>query len=511
MSKQIHQWSVEDVSKYITDLQVDGFTFTANEAANFRKEIINGKLLLNLEKKDLNALGIFKFPKRNALYKHIKRLRAEEAEQSRPKLTSFTPITHSPIISTTNSPKNTILRTMASNLSPTFTPNVSTMNPLKPLSSVMTPLILPQSPPTFMSSVTPVLPMPSTINAPNSAAMPFQPIGPQPLGQNVGGFISPFARSPLYGASFPPPQISPSILAPALLPTASPALGPAFTFSGNSPPLIPAMHALNRPMPKQQSVNSSTDALIAQFQHHRVSTSGPRRDEELGDELNVTDIRAVPEQDHLVEFPAIYQGINSHSSTFVLMTQDHVMALNKLYRSLQLQRPKRNAFVPLQGFASTIPTQKVRYGWVIGGGSADRLPFNALVQCTVNLLTDELTKVRPVAVSGRINHVNQYGQTWVTSDVQIDAVEQVAASRSNMVSDIVSLALRNVSHTTLQQRANASYMVHDPENDGDQPEEIWRRGLTLTLCLKLSTRTNRKCNDLRKAVFVQGWNVKVRT
>lgn len=235
----------------------------------------------------------------------------------------------------------------------------------------------------------------------------------------------------------------------------------------------------------------------------------------MDDTLNITDIRAVPEHDHLVEFPAIYQGVNSHSSTFVLMTQCHVMALNKLYSSFDLDRLKRNLVVPLQGFSSQLPTHKVQYGWIIGDDpKRERLPFNALVLCTLNVLTDEIVAIAPIRVSGQINHVNQYGQSWVTSDVQIDAVElsDVHNTANSMVSNIVHFALRNVSHTSLQQRTNASYLVHDPERETakHRPPEIWRRGLPLTLSLKLSTRTNRKCRALRKPVFVQGWNVKVR-
>lgn len=118
------------------------------------------------------------------------------------------------------------------------------------------------------------------------------------------------------------------------------------------------------------------------------------------------------------------------------------------------------------------------------------------------MLSDEIVDIAPIVVSGRINDVNQYGQSWVTSDVQIDAMEQATASRSNMIQNVVSFQLRNVSYTSLQQRTNAiaSYMVHDPERDGDHdhPEEIWRGGLQLMLCLKLSTRTNCKGHQMQK-------------
>jgi len=530
MTKNVQDWTVDEVCGYIGKLEVDGFSFTANEAANFRREQINGKLLLNLEKDDLNSLGLFKFPKRNALYKHIKRLRAASAEQSRPRLTSFTPITRSPIISTTNSPQNTILRTLTSNLSPSFGPNPITLP--QPTSGTMTPLILPRSPPTFASSTTPILPMPSSTNTVVGA------FGATPTFKALG---SSFAGSPVFGASITPSMATPFSFPPTLTanlnlmatsPTNLGAMGSVHSIpSIPTIPTMPSMQSMTGSTPwtpTKSKVPSIRELLTAQFGAQSVSNrhngpNGPRRQFAAdGVELNVTEMRAVEGDDDAVEFPAIYQGVNSHSSTFVLMTQRHVMALNAISSALTPDRPKRAVFAPLQSFSSSVPTAKVQYGWLLGHDHALSLPFNALVVCRLNVLRDEITAVRPVAVSGSINHVNQYGQTWVASDVQIDAVEQVSGGhnqpRSNMISNIVSLALRNVSFTSLQQRANASYMLHDPERHATDHnlqqngghDQRWRRGLALTLCLKLSTRTNPKCHDLRKLVFCQCWNVKPR-
>jgi len=481
MNANIQNWSVEDVVDYIDDLEVDGFTFTANDASNFRREMVNGRMLLGLEKDDLNTLGLHKFPKRNALYKHLKRLKAAEVEANRPRLTSFTPITRSPILSapTSISQQNPILQTLAANVSPTYTPN--TVNSLN-LSPRMTPLILPQSPPTFMSSATPILAMPSMTTAVSGQ-------------QNFNGFVSPLgANSPVYGSSFPPP---PQFNAPILTP---PLLTPSIL-----PNQVPPRAMSQVPF---ESLSRNFQRTLSMDDGHRTASAMADADD---DALNCTEIRAVVDNEHLVEFPAIYQGINSHSTTFVLMQQEHITALNKLTIALNLNRPKRIIFAPLQGFESSLPQSKVQYGWIVGSDDqTERLPFNAFVLCRVNVVSNEVVGIRPVVVSGRINHVNQYGQTWVTSDVQIDAVEQVASKPSNLVSNIISFRVSNVSHTSLQQRTNSSYMLHDPEREGRQgPPEKWKRGLPLNLCLKLSTRTNPKCRQIRKPIFVQGWNVKV--
>lgn len=47
-------------------------------------------------------------------------------------------------------------------------------------------------------------------------------------------------------------------------------------------------------------------------------------------------------------------------------------------------------------------------------------------------------------------------------------------------------------------------MIHDPEHSNDYN---WQKGMRLKFCLKLSTRTNRKCAESRKPVFIQAWHV----
>merc|ERR1719216_853933 len=71
----VQLWSVDEVAAYISTLQIDDFSYSEH-ANSFRKEMINGHLLLNLSKTDLNSIGIGQFEKRNALFRHLESLRS---------------------------------------------------------------------------------------------------------------------------------------------------------------------------------------------------------------------------------------------------------------------------------------------------------------------------------------------------------------------------------------------------------------------------------------------------
>merc|ERR1719242_1209258 len=103
--------------------------------------MINGHLLLNLSKTDLNSIGIGQFEKRNALFRHLESLRSthtgfdfqvspnnEHAQQTKKTKTIFQRINEAPQAPLT--PQNALLQT----------PNFGQLN------RIMTPLLLPQSP-----------------------------------------------------------------------------------------------------------------------------------------------------------------------------------------------------------------------------------------------------------------------------------------------------------------------------------------------------------------------------
>merc|ERR1719334_684693 len=91
-AQPVAEWNTRQVYEYINGLEIGPHKFGIKEAMAFRDEVINGRLLLNLEKKDLNHLGIDHFAKRNALYDHIQRLKIIEFQnttnQKREKLIS---------------------------------------------------------------------------------------------------------------------------------------------------------------------------------------------------------------------------------------------------------------------------------------------------------------------------------------------------------------------------------------------------------------------------------------
>ena len=71
-------WSTTDeVHRYIHNLQIEDFKFD-DVSDNFQLESVTGKVLLNLQKSELNDLGIFELSRRNALHQHIMTLRGQD-------------------------------------------------------------------------------------------------------------------------------------------------------------------------------------------------------------------------------------------------------------------------------------------------------------------------------------------------------------------------------------------------------------------------------------------------
>jgi len=221
--------------------------------------------------------------------------------------------------------------------------------------------------------------------------------------------------------------------------------------------------------------------------------------------LNFTEIQRVPDHEHLVDFPVIYQGANLHSRMFCLMIPHHVAALNALYTEWTVDRtkicPQRTMSTVLQDFACCLETEKVNHGWVLGTApNTLKVPFNALVRMRLNLLKDEVVDIGRIVVSGTIGHVNDQGLAWVMSDVQMKVMEE--SSGTNMVSNIISLEMCNVVNTSIQNRRDCSYMVHDPKESHME----WQKGQRVSFGLKISTRSNLKDRKRIKPCFVQAWN-----
>jgi len=217
----------------------------------------------------------------------------------------------------------------------------------------------------------------------------------------------------------------------------------------------------------------------------------------------------------LIEFPGIYQGFNLHSKAYILMTEAHCRCIrgsanSNMDKTSTLTQVSKlepdDELKASQGFECYIHSEKVPYGWILGT-ERDRikLPFNALVRCTLNVATNEILNIEPVVVSGSVNHVNRAGNTWILSDVKVDGMEQL---EEDAASNIVSLRLQNVEDTTIQDRRGCSYYVHDPDQSGSNPTWKWRRGERVRFNVKLSTRTNANERGTRRLKFVQCYNVR---
>jgi len=368
----VKEWTVDDVSNYINGLEIDGHTFTLEEADNFRREAITGKLLLNLEKRDLNTLGVTQFSKRNALYTHIQSLNPDVSDCSH---------------------------------------------------------------------------------------------------------------------------------------------------SANSHPITPSFSKY--PQKRMMSSLSTTvhdqdpDLMVFHDIEDQMESDSETKPQGVSEQLNAVQMERVRDHEHLIEFPAIYQGANLHSKVFVLMTSEHIKALNALYAEFRTNAPNgpiRSQSSALQDFQCQIEAEKVPHGWIVGSApNAVRFPFNTLVRCRLDLSRDEVVGIGLVTVSGHIKHVNDNGTVWVMGDVEMEAIEEVESGRNEnpkMVSKIVAVRFRDISNTSLQGRnQDCSYMVHDPVDYGKaRSAEVWRRGKRVNFNLKISTRTNPRVRTLRKPVFCQAWN-----
>ena len=128
-----------------------------------------------------------------------------------------------------------------------------------------------------------------------------------------------------------------------------------------------------------------------------------KKNEDDIDDTNSFATCLIQNNHHLVEIAGIYQGINSHGTCFILMTQDNIIELNNLYTDKELCR---NIFSPLQKFecSSSISTYKIQHGWLINNKL--KLPFNPLIRFKLNILSNEIIDIKPIIISGHINHIN---------------------------------------------------------------------------------------------------------
>ena len=371
------KWSVDEVTEYISTLKLNEQHQYNEEAPSFRKELVNGRMLLKLQKDDLNVLGVDHFSKRNALFDHIQKLRVSPSKKCSPskRLSPSKRVTPSQKVSASTS----------SNLS-----------------------------------------IPSQCHSETS--------------------VSASSQS-------------------------------AFSI---------------------QSKNRALDI-----------------DQRIFLILNQIEMSIDPKDDDIVHFAGILSGfqMNSSGSTVtVLMTQSDCNKLNEHFQRKKIKNRERDTFSVSQEFGCYIPVERVPFGWSVKG--QPKWPFNALIRCKWNVVNDEVIDMEPVTVSGSINHVNGSGETWLMSDVVVDAVERVPSKsnedrRNSMISNIVSLKLSNDLDASVQHR-NSSYLLHDPDARPQrhfEPDQ-WTKGLRLRFNLKLSGRTNQRARSSIRPRFVQCWNVK---
>lgn len=181
----------------------------------------------------------------------------------------------------------------------------------------------------------------------------------------------------------------------------------------------------------------------------------------------------------------LHEGLTDNSSDSLTGTSSNATSDEKQQEksAVRIIR-KRNIYSTLQRFSCRIPTKKVQHGWLLdlnfdeiphadGANKSstiaakngrhkfysspensllekDKIPFNTLVWMTIDINTDEVIHISPIIVSGTINHINTFGQVWITSDLQIIAIEEISSLPSSLIGNIVSLDLTNISNRSLQ-------------------------------------------------------------
>ena len=231
--------------------------------------------------------------------------------------------------------------------------------------------------------------------------------------------------------------------------------------------------------------------------------------------LNRIELSINSKNDDIVEFTGILSGFRTdynRSTVTILMMQPDCKKLNEHFQRKKIKNRERDIYSVSQEFECHIPMNQVQFGWSVKG--QPKWPFNALIRCKWNVVNDEVIDMEPVTVSGSINHVNESGETWLMSDVVVDAVERVPLKSNgnrpkSMTSNIVSLKWSKDLDPSVQQRYS-SYLLHDPDARPQRyfAADQWTKGLRLRFNLKLSGRTNRRARSAVRPRFVQCWNVK---
>jgi len=486
----VEHWTVDDVYYYITDLELDGLKFTPEEATAFRKECVNGKLFLNLDKDDLNILGMDHLTKRNALYDHIQKIKGGMPTYS--SIPSIPPSLPSVPIHHQWNGANIVPSNYCSNSWNEMSSNVQT--------AVMGTMSVPL--------------MSSQFNALNMNSI--NPISSRPRRNSL-----PLNLSATHSVPMPSFNSTDSVV--------------DSSNTNNTNNTMTTEHS-QQPQSRRRNVRSSKDM------------------ENLND-ISITDISSVTGDGNgcYLVFPGVYQGFNLHFKTYILMTKEHRKQLEAARKSVQSintekienkqsEQSSNENNLKLketeitktdqisQGFECKIPAEKVPFGWKIESkkGGVMRLPFNPLVRCRLDVVSNEILEIEPVVVSGSINHVNRMGNIWILSDIGVSAKEEnhgnfgwreISRKRSSGHlggttaggGEIVSLELSDLEDTSIQKRRGCSYFIHDPDEYGVNTPWRFKIGEKVSFRLKLSTRssTTPEIQEATKDRFVQCWDVQL--
>jgi len=210
-----------------------------------------------------------------------------------------------------------------------------------------------------------------------------------------------------------------------------------------------------------------------------------------------------------VQFVAIYRGIDGAANVFLCLSKDDLDAFNAIAESLgtsQSRLTRAWAACGEQVFASTLHIRKQHNGWKHGNAL---FPFNAVCVFEFDFARNAVVAMKAMETDGFVESVGQCGSVWIRSAIKVNAEEQRGAREPKELQ----MKCGKVATVNFVQRElrdawadSGAYLMHDYDHTNDG---LLAAGMRIKICLKLSTKTNRKHKmKRRRPIWVQAWNVR---
>lgn len=559
--------TVEQVSKYVNDLTIDGISFP-QLASTFKDEFIDGKLFLNLTKADLNHLGCYEFAKRNKLYNHIQYLKsvvvtskpiAKKLKSSASDKTDTSLSSGEHLDGVQAQPQTQVKQTKSLNLPSKI--NTAQMIQTQPKSShVITSkqqensvgstvvsqssnqklLFTPQQ--QFQTAV---------IRQPHTA-----PIVSSPQARLlVNSFQT--DHSSTSSSSFNTPAVT---FFPQVRQNANVVQAPTDSTRRYSDIVTNKMSAAVVQSRTKSESYSSVITSKKQFnkgnrksQSHNHVQSPQKVDKFFEVAANINAVsRSIGNGKKLITFPAIFRDIYADTKQAnVLIRKQTIHQLNKIAANSQLDTPPvwdTNTISHVFYLDIQIKQKRSNNGWLVFNKKKQtpiNMPHYSLVYLTIDLETLSVTQLEPIQICGYVRNVeysrspNKFDSVWVESVLSMQATEyhhyfDKKDPNSQKLQDIIAFDLKNYNaecydnfkrgcnNEMLKQNVqknnskdylplkykNDQYSTSCLVNDVKSHHVRYQKFDKVRFCMKLAQITNMKSSSKERNVFIQAWAVK---